>query len=357
MNTIQKKNKRLSLKIGIIALVAVLTLGAVLVSFINRTTFVAYANTQQTVSATFLDVRTGTRGNPSASTFRSMDFQRSTNNFTTRFQNSTRGSSGIDIASLLDRGPCGSRTFSTLRHQSYQIRQQQYISTAPLLTVITHGQGGRASDWSNNGVGRFLYHNHNSLIERLRRESNANVYVARSYIYDLNYEQQYTAGGCPGAGQDIFRNPDIVRLTTGRNISRPLISLFPLEPTNDEYILNSYPNVYSAMRLPSNQQTTSAYTNFRTYYLRDKTRHNIIVFESRASLQYRNFVYNELNAILTMISYDFFRATGIIPLINMVGHSTGGIWNMMWANRHPHNVSRMFALGSPFDSSDIAYNT
>lgn len=53
-----------------------------------------------------------------------------------------------------------------------------------------------------------------------------------------------------------------------------------------------------------------------------------------------------------MISYDYLQATGAIPLINMISHSTGGVWNMMWANQHPHNVHSMYAIAAPFSGSD-----
>jgi len=146
-------------------------------------------------------------------------------------------------------------------------------------------------------------------------------------------------------------------------MDRPLISLFPLEACADYIIEDSYWRVNRALRLDPALQETSPYylgtpqNPLRHHTIRDKSRHNIIVFESRDNIQYRNFVYNELNAILTMISYDYWRELGIIPLINMIGHSTGAIWNMMWANRHPHNVSGMYALGSPFNGSDIARYT
>jgi len=310
------------LKISIIGLLIVLALCAIMLPLLAQNTTFAYANVVPT-RATFEDIRTGTLGSPSAATFRSFDFQRNSNNFTYIFAGQNVNS-GFSIAGLVDTGPGGNRQPSTLWHQSYAIRQQRYILNTPLITVVTHGQGGRASDWSNDGVRRYLYYNNNSLIERLRRESGGNVYVARSYIYDFNFrwpdDYMYTTGGCPSARQDVYRRDDIVRLSTGREYARPLLSLFSLDNEN------SYEDVNLALRRGTN------YTSLRHTTLRDKTRHNIIVFESRDSIQYRNFVYNELNAILTMISYDFFRSTGVIPKINMIGHSTGGIWNMMWGS-------------------------
>jgi len=56
-----------------------------------------------------------------------------------------------------------------------------------------------------------------------------------------------------------------------------------------------------------------------------------------------------------MISYDYLMATGGVPLIDFVGHSTGGVWSMMWANQHPHNVGNIFALGSPFNGSEVGH--
>jgi len=138
MNNIQKKNK-VALKLGIIALIAVLAIGAVLVSWINRATTVANA-ANVNPRATFEDIRTGTLGNPGYREFATFDFQRKSGNFTCRFSGSNVYS-GVEIANLIDYGP-GNNRHSRLGTQSYAIRQRQHISSIPLLTLITHGQGG-----------------------------------------------------------------------------------------------------------------------------------------------------------------------------------------------------------------------
>ena len=144
MNNINKRKN--SLKIGIIVLVVVLALSAILVVFTHRTTFTTYAST--TSRAAFEDIRTGTFGNPNASNFRCVLFQRNinsngtpANNFTYRFHGRSE-LSGFSLANLIDEHPCDTRANTTLRHQSYAIRQRQHISSIPLLTLITHGQGG-----------------------------------------------------------------------------------------------------------------------------------------------------------------------------------------------------------------------
>jgi len=329
--------------VGIILTIIAITLCAVLFLFSTRT-LNAHASTDS--AATFLTIRTGTRTENFTETrdgrrrteFASYAFQRNPNNF-------RHDVTGSCIANLTDSHHGG----ITLREQSNAIlsASSSQISCRPLLTIITHGQGGRASDWSNSGT-KNLSFRENSLIERLRRQANANVYVARSYIYNIRYDLLYDDEGCPSARNDFYwnspLNPNLVGITQGRNVTRPHLSLFPLEAN-----IASYINVDNALRNGYDNISSS-----RTHRLRNMARHNIIVFESRDAIQYRNFVYNELNSILTMLLFDYYDTFGVVPKINMIGHSTGGVWNMMWATRHPYLVDSMFSLGAPFNGSTIA---
>ena len=103
--------------------------------------------------ATFLDTRTSrscNNGFISARDFARFSYQRNSDNF--------RYIRGHQIASLSDR-----HHGRTLRYQSYAIRNAPKRGK---LTLLVHGQGGRASDFTNNGVTRDLAYNNNSLIER-----------------------------------------------------------------------------------------------------------------------------------------------------------------------------------------------
>ena len=127
-----KTNKRIGLKLAVVALIAVLATVGVLIPMLNRTS-IAYASTQGT-PATFLTMRRGTRvATANDRAFAAYDFQRNDTNF--------HHIEAAAIANLNDN-----HHNRTLRQQSDTITSavnRNRISTIPLLTIITHGQGGR----------------------------------------------------------------------------------------------------------------------------------------------------------------------------------------------------------------------
>ncbi|MCL2375013.1 MAG: leucine-rich repeat domain-containing protein [Firmicutes bacterium] len=342
-----KKSTKIKTRNIVIGILFALIAGVTGILFLfQQETLTASASTLP-YNNTFLTVRSGISSHVSNVTrwqFATHEFQNNQGRFSLINDSA--------IASVID-----SKRGTNLAQQSYEIRQQYRISIEPMLTIITHGQGGQSSDWSNTGSSsspRVLQYRTNSLIEVLRREHGANVYVVRSYLFDLDYtvnRQRIAAhqDNYINAHNDPNRSSQIVHLFPGRvgfrtGLTRPLISLFPLEPNN-----TSYTNVHNAIE---NGTNSGRLTTFR-----NPNRHNIIIFESRDPLQYRNFVYNEINSILTMLSYDVFRASEQVPLVDMIGHSTGSVWNMMWASRHYHNVRYQFSLGGAFRGSTIGRYT
>ena len=364
MNTANKRRK-VGLTVGTVAVIAILIAIAILLPIVNNT---FYASTIASQGATFMHTRSGVtfsgnailnRNNAPDRNFACFDFQRDDSNFWLVRDNT--------IAGLWDDYQNDTRGNARLREQSYAIREAAANGMmGGSLHVIVHGQGGRAADWSNDGgepdangnthYRRLAYNpeTQHSMIETLRNQTDANVYVARSYIFRLGYATE-GAFENPQTRQNVYRqaNHNLVQvgcvLDFSRPAVRPLISLFPLEANID-----SYYDVNQALRHPYSQRNYM-YTRARVTSIRDKSRHNILVFESQDPVQSHAFVYNELNAILTMISYDYLRATGRVPLVNFIAHSTGGIWSMMWTNNHPRNVGDIFAIAAPFNGSDIAY--
>ncbi|MBR2322821.1 MAG: alpha/beta fold hydrolase [Clostridia bacterium] len=66
-------------------------------------------------------------------------------------------------------------------------------------------------------------------------------------------------------------------------------------------------------------------------------------------------MYEEFNYMLSKIVYDVKQLNnGVLPKINLIGHSRGGITNLMYALDHPDMVASMFSIGTPFFGSDSA---
>ena len=193
------------------------------------------------------------------------------------------------------------------------------VSDKPALTVLTYGQGGELSHWSNGGQGRYytFVYDEDSMIEKLRDVSHADVYIATTNAIKAYNQASYNF--------EILLNAN----------------------KKSELLLN---------KLECNDKVTGDfYDNKSVSNIQDYTKHNIIIFDSNASEQYHNFVYNELDIILTQLSYDCLLQTGQVPKLNMISHSTGGVWNMMWANSHPLNVDSLAAIAAPFNGTALGH--
>lgn len=160
------------------------------------------------------------------------------------------------------------------------------------VTILMHGQNGSAKNWSNDGSS-FIYDSE-SMIEKLRDENlNSNVYATK------NEGGKYKV-------VPLLRN-DYARYNANFNNTNSI-----------NYI--------------------------------DTTKSSIIVFESSGNNTgaAHALAFAELHKFIDNVLYDYKYTTGCIPKINLIGHSRGGILNMMYANTHPHFVDSIFSLGTPY---------
>ena len=195
---------------------------------------------------------------------------------------------------------------------TYNVSEQGAIPNAVVtegnasITVLTHGLSGSALHWSNKN-GKFAPKDY-SIIAKLsqayynRTGKTANVYWAKME-------------------------------------SATSFKLIPLIQSNvDEEGI--YDDEGSAVQ-----------------YIQDATKHIIIVFESSgvASNGSNQQVYSEFNYMLSKIVYDVkCLNNGVLPKVNLIGHSRGGITNLQYALDHPALVESMYAIGTPFFGSSSA---
>lgn len=175
-----------------------------------------------------------------------------------------------------------------------------------MITFITHGLGGDASHWSNalnaeNFNSEFAYEE-NSIIEKLRRKAgDADVYWARYYnstFFDLFICPEYTT----------------------------YLTVYDTSVLTKENILPSI------------------------------SEHIIVVFQDKLnSSDSLEDVYDKFHLMTDKIVYDAkVLNNGILPRINMIGHSMGGLINLMYALDHPLLVDSIFSFGTPYIGSDSA---
>ncbi len=87
--------------------------------------------------------------------------------------------------------------------------------------------------------------------------------------------------------------------------------------------------------------------------LDDVSKHIVIVFDSEDASKSNDKVYEEFHYILDNISLQYKKLTGVLPRFNLVGHSRGGITNVMYATEHPYNVASMYSMGAPYNGSKL----
>lgn len=177
------------------------------------------------------------------------------------------------------------------------------VSDNPAMTILTPGQGSNKTAFSNYN-GTFAY-DANSLIEVIRSHANADVYVAEMSASNEN-------------DSTSFKDFSLYLCEQGSQISG-----------------------------------TNYYNYVLTYVdkICDYTKHSVIIFDQYFSNDYHNIVYSELESLIDSVSYDYKIRTGKIPKVNLIGHSRGGLINLLYATNHPYNVGSLISIGTPYSGS------
>ena len=177
-----------------------------------------------------------------------------------------------------------------------------YVNLAPTITVLTHGLGSHDYYWSNNYSvenGKKLAYNSSSLINKIYENLDGQMALYRA---DGIY---YESTGDFGFALTKYSYEDYINSNDGK-------------PTS---------------------------------VIDDVSKHIVIVFNSSVADSSNYTVYNEFHTILDNISAQYKNLTGVLPRFNLVGHSRGGLTNIMYATEHPYNVASVFSLGTPYSGS------
>lgn len=137
------------------------------------------------------------------------------------------------------------------------------------------------------------------------------------------------------------------------NISELLPSLI----TNRFYVLGAEGIKYT-IDINGNSFTKQSYEgllNITTSPQLDISKHLVIIydgFDDTDSYYSNDDVYlafeRSIDSLLGSISDEL----GVIPKINLIGHSRGGITNMKYAIEHPQLVSNVMSVGTPYFGTD-----
>ena len=207
------------------------------------------------------------------------------------------------------------KTDTTDYHVTYDLNNRKenvQVMDTTQITVLTHGLDSHAGAWSNkyaadNTSVAFSFDSDSLIWKISEAAGGANVYWA-----NMN-------------GYEDFTLYDLVHPLDGHT---------------------TVPEIYS-IGTESNLKKVARIT--------DISKHIVVVFNSAHSRESNDNVYYEFNYMLSRIIYDVkYLNGGILPKVNLIGHSRGGLTNLQYALDHPHLVSSLISLGTPYFGSTTA---
>lgn len=175
---------------------------------------------------------------------------------------------------------------------------RNYVSAEPAITVLTHGLGSKGYYWSNQknvNDGKKLVYNSDSLIEKMYQKLDGNMSL-------------YYAQCDSGSSFNLYKLSRYNYETDGRETDR----------------------------------------------IDDISKHIVLIYESYIPQESNQRVYDEFHNLIDTISLQYKALAGVLPRLNLVGHSRGGLTNIVYATEHPYNVASVFSLGSPYNGSALA---
>ena len=90
-------------------------------------------------------------------------------------------------------------------------------------------------------------------------------------------------------------------------------------------------------------------------YVESEKNHTILLYETEKSYASNDESYKEFDEVISRVVYDIKkRNSGLLPKINLIGHSRGGLINLLYALDHPRMVNQIFSIGTPYIGSSIA---
>ncbi len=174
----------------------------------------------------------------------------------------------------------------------YDMKSQNGNKVMSNKTQITVFTHGWTGDAGSWGSGE------DSLVTKLGKLINANIYTL---MIDKKYDEKHN---------------------------------FLINDSNDKYYKNGYDNESSSI---------------------DTSKPIILVFNG-ANTGYKNdYIYTQFNYAVSKVVYQVKVANGgVLPKLNLIGHSRGGLTNMQYALDHPQMIDSMYSFDTPYIGTTIA---
>lgn len=122
--------------------------------------------------------------------------------------------------------------------------------------------------------------------------------------------------------------------------------------------INGGVNIYYAKQTSPKQLYKLSSSNYTRVdkeidLIDDASKHIILLYEASNPTAGHKAVYDEFDNLLDTISLQYKALTGYLPIYNLIGHSRGGVINLMYATHHPYNVDKVISMGTPYRGSRL----
>lgn len=114
---------------------------------------------------------------------------------------------------------------------------------------------------------------------------------------------------------------------------------------------------FTLTKLTPNGTASTGYAQEKVDKITDISKHSVIVFEASidAAVGHHNMMFEELDSVIDRLLCDYaYISGGYLPKINLVGHSKGGLINLMYATEHPEIVDSLISMGTPYNGVKLA---
>lgn len=174
----------------------------------------------------------------------------------------------------------------------YDMKSQNGNKVMSNKTQITVFTHGWIGDAGSWGSGE------DSLVTKLGKLINANIYTIK---FDYNYDEKHN---------------------------------FTMYDSNDKYCKNGDDKKSSSI---------------------DASKSIILVFNGVNTGYKNDYIYTQFNYAVSKVVYQVKVANGgVLPKLNLIGHSRGGLTNMQYALDHPQMIDSMYSFDTPYIGTTIA---
>ena len=184
------------------------------------------------------------------------------------------------------------------------------------ITILAHGMGNNPECWSNG-----LFYSPNNT-----QNTSYNLqYNSDSIITLIEEKVDYTLH--QGGNNLMYSNLDIIvpEFINDRNFRFDHFSL--------------------------KGKTLTKESGLQDNFLFDASKHILVVYKSRRSMQGFDDEYRDFKRLVNSLSYDYKLLSGKVPELNLVGFSNGGLLCTQYTTEHPYNVDALSTIATPFNGT------